>query len=184
MKHLLNTLFVLTEDCYLTLDGENVVVVQEENTIGRMPLHTLESILYFGYKGASPSFMGACVKRHIALCFFTPNGRFLARASGGFSGERCACHRPGPIGGKPQIRNAHDAAQLQGPGIPNRFSGRLGGWPVPFQPFQYRRKPLGGGAPPVLCWHYPRPAEAVFKLCRPADDFQPAQSQSAFQVFE
>ena len=87
MKHLLNTLFVLTEDSYLTLDGENVVVVQEEKTLGRIPLHTLESILYFGYKGASPSFMGACVKRHIALCFFTPNGRFLARASGGFSGN-------------------------------------------------------------------------------------------------
>ena len=26
MRHLLNTLFVLTEDCYLTLDGENVAV--------------------------------------------------------------------------------------------------------------------------------------------------------------
>ena len=30
MRHLLNTLFVLTEDCYLTLDGENVVVSREK----------------------------------------------------------------------------------------------------------------------------------------------------------
>ena len=30
MKHLLNTLFVTSEDAYLTLDGENVVVNREK----------------------------------------------------------------------------------------------------------------------------------------------------------
>lgn len=82
MRHLLNTLFVLTEDSYLSLDGENVVVLREQDTLGRFPLHTLESILYFGYKGASPSLMGACAQRSIGLCFFTPRGRFLARVCG------------------------------------------------------------------------------------------------------
>ena len=82
MRHLLNTLFVLTEDSYLALDGENVVVLREDETIGRFPLHTLESILYFGYKGASPALMGQCAENNIGLCFFTPNGRFLARVSG------------------------------------------------------------------------------------------------------
>ena len=42
----------------------------------------LEQILYFGYKGASPALMGECTKRNISLCFFKPNGRFLARAVG------------------------------------------------------------------------------------------------------
>ena len=60
MRHLLNTLFVLTEDCYLTLDGENVVVSREKAETARFPLHTLESILCFTYPGASPSLMGAC----------------------------------------------------------------------------------------------------------------------------
>lgn len=82
MRHLLNTLFVLTEDSYLALDGENVVVLSGEETLGRFPLHTLESILYFGYKGASPALMGACSRGGVSLCFFTPNGRFLARACG------------------------------------------------------------------------------------------------------
>lgn len=82
MRHLLNTLFVLTEDSYLALDGENVLVLQNEDTIGRFPLHTLEGILYFGYKGASPALMGACAKHGVGLCFMTPNGRFLARACG------------------------------------------------------------------------------------------------------
>ena len=82
MRHLLNTLFVLTEDSYLALDGENVVVLQGDETLGRFPLHTLEGILYFGYRGASPALMGACAKNEIGLCFLTPNGRFLARVCG------------------------------------------------------------------------------------------------------
>src|SRR5699024_12327675 len=50
-----NTLFVLTEDSYLSLDGENVVISQEKKEVGRFPLHTLESILCFSYPGASPA---------------------------------------------------------------------------------------------------------------------------------
>ena len=41
MRHLLNTLFVTSEDAYLTLDGENVVVRREQQEIGRFPLHNL-----------------------------------------------------------------------------------------------------------------------------------------------
>ena len=82
MRHRLNTLFVLTEDCYLTLDGENVVVSREKAETARFPLHTLESILCFTYPGASPSLMGACAGHGIDLCFFSPRGRFLARAVG------------------------------------------------------------------------------------------------------
>lgn len=70
MKHLLNTLFVLTEDAYLSLENENVVVLGENKVLGRMPLHTLEQILYFGYKGASPALMGKCVGLGIGLSFF------------------------------------------------------------------------------------------------------------------
>lgn len=82
MRKLLNTLYVLTPERYLSLDGENVVVNQERKEIARFPLHTLESILCFTYAGASPALMGACAERGVDLAFFTPNGRFLARAVG------------------------------------------------------------------------------------------------------
>lgn len=59
-----------------------MLVLQDETTLGRFPLHTLEGILYFGYKGASPALMGACAENGISLCFLTPNGRFLARVCG------------------------------------------------------------------------------------------------------
>ena len=34
MRHLLNTLFVTSEDAYLTLDGENVVVNRDKQEMG------------------------------------------------------------------------------------------------------------------------------------------------------
>ena len=82
MRKLLNTLFVLTPETYLTLEEENIVVKNGEDISGRFPLHLFESIFYFGYKGASPSLMGACAERGICLSFFTPNGKFLAGVCG------------------------------------------------------------------------------------------------------
>lgn len=87
MRHLLNTLFVTSEDIYLSLDGENVVANREKQIVARYPLHTLSGILSFSYPGASPALMGACVKRDVALTFCTPRGRFLARVCGESSGN-------------------------------------------------------------------------------------------------
>ena len=72
MRKLLNTLYVTTPDTYLALDGENVVILGDEDS-RQFPLHILEGIVSFGYKGASPALMGACVERGIALTFFSPN---------------------------------------------------------------------------------------------------------------
>ncbi len=87
MKKLLNTLFVTTEDAYLSLDGENVVVNRDRQELARFPLHTLSGIISFSYSGASPALMGACAQRDIALSFCTPRGRFLARCVGETSGN-------------------------------------------------------------------------------------------------
>ena len=82
MRKLLNTLFVLTPECYLSLDGETVVIHRDKAEMARFPLHTLEGILSFTYAGASPALMGACARRGVDLAFFAPNGRFLARTMG------------------------------------------------------------------------------------------------------
>ena len=87
MRHLLNTLFVLSEDVYLTLDGENVIARRNKEILARYPLHTLSGILCFSYAGASPALMGACAKRGISLSFCTPRGRFLARITGENNGN-------------------------------------------------------------------------------------------------
>lgn len=82
MRKLLNTLYVTTPENYLALEGETVLIRRDEENIARLPLHNLESIVTFGYTGASPALMGACAKRNIGLTFLTPNGRFLARVVG------------------------------------------------------------------------------------------------------
>ena len=88
MKHLLNTLFVTSEDIYLSLDGENVVANRDKTGGGQVPApHPLSGIVSFSYSGASPALMGACAKRDVSLAFCTPRGRFLARVTGESSGN-------------------------------------------------------------------------------------------------
>ena len=87
MRQLLNTLFVTSEDIYLSLDGENVVANRDRQELARYPLHTLAGIVSFSYAGASPALMGACAKREVSLAFCTPRGRFLARVTGEASGN-------------------------------------------------------------------------------------------------
>lgn len=82
MKKLLNTLFITQPDVYLSLDGDNIVLLKEQEKLGRLPLHNLEAVVSFGYTGASPALMGYCADRNISLIFLTKNGRFLARVIG------------------------------------------------------------------------------------------------------
>jgi len=82
MRKLLNTLYVTQPDTYLALDGDNVLLLKDDEKLGRLPLHNLESIVSFGYTGASPALMGYCADRNISITFLTQSGRFLARVIG------------------------------------------------------------------------------------------------------
>jgi CRISPR-associated protein Cas1 len=61
MRKLLNTLYVTTPEAYLALDGENVLVLKDDNVALRVPLHNLEAIVAFGsscpgtFAGALPA---------------------------------------------------------------------------------------------------------------------------------
>ena len=69
MRYLLNTLYVLSENAYLSLDGENIVARCEEFEVGRIPLHSIEAVISFSYAGASPALMGACASKGMSLSF-------------------------------------------------------------------------------------------------------------------
>jgi CRISPR-associated endonuclease Cas1 len=87
MKRLLNTLYISNPDCYLSLDGENIVVKLDENELGRVPLHNIDGVVTMGFTGASPRLMGYCAERNIALTFLSANGRFLATVCGETKGN-------------------------------------------------------------------------------------------------
>ncbi len=87
MKKLLNTLYVTSPNTYLALDGETILVKMDEEVSTRLPLHNLENIICFGYRGVSPALMGACAEHNIGLCFLSPHGYFLARVDGKVKGN-------------------------------------------------------------------------------------------------
>ncbi len=78
MKKLLNTLYILSDDAYASLNGETVEISFCDREKQRIPLHTLENIVIFSYKGASPALMGKCEEYGITIVFFSPQGKYLA----------------------------------------------------------------------------------------------------------
>lgn len=58
------------------------MIEADGNTLGRMPLHTIDGIITFGYIGASPALMGKCAEMNKSLVFLRPSGRFLAKVTG------------------------------------------------------------------------------------------------------
>jgi CRISP-associated protein Cas1 len=87
MKKLANVLYVTKPNAYLSLDGENILVKQEQGKSMRLPLHNLENIVCFTFQGASPALMRACTRRNIGLSFLTPYGSFQARVTGRTQGN-------------------------------------------------------------------------------------------------
>ncbi len=87
MRKLLNSLYILDETAWLTLDGENIVCKMEDKEKFRMPFSNIEDIYCFSFLGCSPALMGKCAEYGIALNFFSPNGQFLARVQGKTKGN-------------------------------------------------------------------------------------------------
>jgi len=87
MRKLLNSLYITTPQSYLSLEGENIVVLLEDNEKFRMPFVNIENIVCFGYMGVSPALMGKCVENNISLSFLKPNGKFMARVVGKTKGN-------------------------------------------------------------------------------------------------
>jgi CRISPR-associated protein Cas1 len=87
LKRLLNTLYVTTQDSYLCLEGETVLVRVESETRLRVPLLTLGGVVCFGRVSCSPPLMAACADRDVAISFLNQHGRFQAKVTGPVSGN-------------------------------------------------------------------------------------------------
>lgn len=87
MRKLLNTLYVLTPQMYLSKDGENVVGKMDERECFRIPIINIESIISFSYMGASPGLMHLCTSRGVKLTFLSPYGRYIGSLEGATKGN-------------------------------------------------------------------------------------------------
>ena len=87
MRKMLNVLYVTNPDAFLAKDGENLVVKVFDEEVFRTPIHYLEGLVTFGYKGASPALLGLCVERGVSVTFLNQYGKFLARVTGPVKGN-------------------------------------------------------------------------------------------------
>lgn len=83
----LNTLFVTTENTYLSKEGESVVVKQDDTKPLRVPIHMLNGIVFMAPATLSPYLMALCAEHNVSVSFIETNGRFLARVEGRASGN-------------------------------------------------------------------------------------------------
>lgn len=87
MKHMLNTLYVLTPESYLSLQNETIAVKVGGKEKIRVPSHTLSSIYCFGNTTVSTPLIAFCGNRGISLVFFSEYGKFQGRIQGPVSGN-------------------------------------------------------------------------------------------------
>ena len=87
MKQLLNTLYVMTQGAFLSLDHETVRVEVGGSLQMQVPLHHLGSIVTFGNVMISPFFLGKCAEDGRAVVILDRNGRYKCRMVGKTSGN-------------------------------------------------------------------------------------------------
>lgn len=87
MRKLLNTLYIITPEAYLSKDGLNIVVSVKQEELFRIPAINIEGIVTFGYMGASPGIMKLCSDNGISLSFLSQHGRFISRVQGTIKGN-------------------------------------------------------------------------------------------------
>lgn len=97
MKHIKNTLYILTPDTYLSWQNENILVKVGGQEKVRIPANSIESIYCFGNTAVSSPLIGFCGQRGITLCFFSDHGKFYGRVQG-------------PVQGNVQLRRLQYAA--------------------------------------------------------------------------
>lgn len=82
MKRYLNTLFVTTQDTWLSKQGECVELHHDGQSLGTIPLHTLQSIACFGRVSCSPYLLEHCAALGVTVSCFSESGRFMASVQG------------------------------------------------------------------------------------------------------
>ena len=87
MRQYLNTLYVTSQQSYLSKDGECVLVQPKEGQKRKIPIHNIGGLVLFGQVSCSPFLLGHCAENGVTVTWLTENGRFLASMQGPISGN-------------------------------------------------------------------------------------------------
>lgn len=87
MKKHGNTLYITTQNAYVSRDGENLVVSVDRAERLRLPIHTVSGVVSFGGVMWTPFALGLCGERGVTVSMMTESGRFMARSTGPQTGN-------------------------------------------------------------------------------------------------
>lgn len=87
MKRHLNTLFVTTDDSYLSKEGESIVVKRSGKQVLRVPALTLDGIVCIGRSFLSTPLLQLCGDKGLTVSIVTRSGRIIGRFEGPMSGN-------------------------------------------------------------------------------------------------
>lgn len=66
----------------LRLSKDSIYFYQNDQTLAKVPLRSIEGIMCFSYKGASPALMGRCGKLGVSMAFYSPRGHYYCSVLG------------------------------------------------------------------------------------------------------
>lgn len=87
MKKHLNTLYITSDDAYLSKERETFIVEVDHKKVFQAPIHSIENIVCFGFKPLTPALMAFCAENNVGISYLSETGRFLARVSGAQQGN-------------------------------------------------------------------------------------------------
>lgn len=87
MKKLQNTLYLNRDKLYAHKEREAIVIKEDQETLLKLPIHSVANIYCFGQAKVSPGLMAHCCENDVNLAYFDLFGRFQARVQGRQSGN-------------------------------------------------------------------------------------------------
>lgn len=87
MKRLLNTLYVTTQGTYLSRESQTIHVQLEQETLMRVPVQQLSSVVCLGNVAFSSGFLALCSEFGVSVSCLSANGRFQGRVEGPVRGN-------------------------------------------------------------------------------------------------
>lgn len=83
----LNTLYVTSDEAYLSLEGETVVVSVQKQRRLQVPMHHLQGLVLQDNVRVSAPLLNRCADKGLSVVFLTRTGRFGSRLEGPTSGN-------------------------------------------------------------------------------------------------
>ena len=87
MRKHLNTLYITSDDAYVSKERETFVVEVNHEKVFQAPIHSIENIVCFGFKALTPALMAFCAENNVGISYLSEHGKFLARVSGAQQGN-------------------------------------------------------------------------------------------------